>query len=338
MTDFSWGLVGPGRIAHAFAEAVQRSPGQRLAHVQGRDLGRAQAFAQRWTVDGRPPPVAGTDLAALLADPAVDAVYIATPHAQHAAAVEAALRAGKPVLCEKPLVATAAQAERVVALARERGVFLMEALWTRFLPVYDAMRAWFGDGGLGAVCAVQGSFAYPTRFDPADRQWNPAAAGGALLDIGIYPLALTRWALESAPGACPAVTRSVVTGTLSPSGVDQRVQASLWFEGGAVAQFVCALDLLGDNSLRILGERGAIVVDSPFWGATRARLLRPDQPDETLHRPFEVNGFEYPVREAARCVRAGLRECPGMPLAESLALAQWLDDARRAVGVRYPFD
>jgi predicted dehydrogenase len=128
MNRFSWGLVGPGRIAHKFAEVVQRTPGMHLARVQGRDAARAEAFARRWAVDGRPAPQAGTDLAALLADPAIDAVYIATPHAQHIEAIEAALHAGKPVLCEKPLVATAAQAERVVALARERGVFLMDAL------------------------------------------------------------------------------------------------------------------------------------------------------------------------------------------------------------------
>ncbi len=345
MTDFSWGLVGPGRIAHAFAEAVQRTPGMRLAAVQGRDAARAEAFARRWTVDGRSAPRATTDLAELLADAAVDAIYIATPHAQHAEAVEAALLAGKPVLCEKPLVATAVQAARVVALARERGVFLMEALWTRFLPLYGALRGVIdgndgndGNSGIGPVRAVQASFAYPTRFDADDRQWNPAAGGGALLDIGIYPLAMTRWALEPAPGACPAVVRSEVTGLLAGTGVDQRVQATMHFEGGAVGQFVCALDHAADNTLRILGARGAITVDEPFWGATRARVTRPGQGAETLHEPFEVNGLEHQVREAARCIRAGLTECPGMPLAESLALAGWLDAARRAVGVRYPFD
>jgi predicted dehydrogenase len=134
---------------------VQRTPGLRLAAVQGRDAARAEAFARRWTVDGRPAPRAGTDLAALLADPAIDAVYIATPHPQHAGAIEAALHAGKPVLCEKPLVATAAQAARVVALARERGVFLMEALWTRFLPLYGLLRAVVdGADGIGPVRAV----------------------------------------------------------------------------------------------------------------------------------------------------------------------------------------
>jgi predicted dehydrogenase len=339
MSEFRWALIGPGRIAHKFAEAVQRTPGMRLVHVLGRDAGRAEAFARRWARPGEPVPRHGTDVAALLADADIDAVYIATPHAQHAEAIDACLRAGRPVLCEKPLVATVAQARPVLALARERGVFLMEALWTRLLPLYQAMRPWLDGGdGIGAVRAVQSSFAYPTRYDPADRQWNPAAAGGALLDIGIYPLALTRWALERAPGGCPAVLRSEVTGLLAPSGVDQRVQATLWFEGGAVGQFVCGLDFAGDNGLRIQGERGAISVESPFWGATRARLERPGQVATELHCPFEINGFEYQLHEAARCIRAGLTESPQMPLAESLALAEWLDEARRRVGVVYPFD
>lgn len=339
MNSFSWGLVGPGRIAHAFAKAVQHTPGMHLARVQGRDIARAEAFVQRWTVPGRPVPQAGTDLAALLADPGIDAVYVATPHAQHALAIEAALHAGKPVLCEKPLVATAAQAERVLALARRRGVFLMEALWTRLLPLYTALRSAIdGADGIGPVRSVQASFAYPTAFDAADRQWDPAAAGGALLDIGIYPLAMARWALESAPGRCPALARSEVTGLLAPTGVDQRVHAMLWFDGGAVAQFGCGLDYAGDNTLRIQGARGAITVDEPFWGATRARVTRPGHEAQLLHRPFAVNGFEYQLIEAARCVRAGLLESPQMPWAESMALARWLDGARRAVGVHYPFD
>jgi predicted dehydrogenase len=339
MNPFSWALVGPGRIAHKFAEAVQRSPGQQLVRVQGRDAGRAAAFAQRWARPDRPAPRAGTDLAELLADPAVDAVYVATPHAQHVQAIEACLRAGKPVLCEKPLVATAAQAERVVALARERGVFLMEAMWTRFLPLYGALRERLaGPDGIGEVCAVRASFGYAWDYEPEGRQWNPAAAGGALLDIGIYLFTLTRWALEREPGTCPEPVRSQVAGLRAPSGVDRRVWATLAFEGGAVAQLFCALDVEGDNAGHLLGTRGSVTIDNPFWGATRARLHRPHRTAEVLERPFEINGFEYQLREAERCIRAGLAESPQMPLAESLALARWLDAARRDVGVRYPFD
>ncbi|MBP6901526.1 MAG: Gfo/Idh/MocA family oxidoreductase [Burkholderiaceae bacterium] len=343
MTSFAWALIGPGRIAHKFADAVQRSPGMHLAHVQGRDAGRAAAFAAQWTRDGRPAPTHGCDLAALLADPAVDGIYIATPHGQHAELIEACLHAGKPVLCEKSMVASAAQAERVVALARQRRVFLMEAMWTRFLPLYEAMRPWLADAeqGIGPVRAVQASFGFTPAYDPGSRLWDPAAAGGALLDIGVYTLTAARWALEPAPGQAPALSHSHVTGLLAPNGVDLRVSALLAFEGGATAQFVCGLDLVGENAVHILGARGNLSIHSPFWGATQATLRRPHDsglPDEHLERPFEINGFEYQIREAVRCIRAGLGECPAMPLGESLALAQWLDQARRSVGVHYPFD
>jgi predicted dehydrogenase len=339
MDRFSWALVGPGRIAHRFAEAVQGSPGQQLVRVQGRDAARAAAFAQQWERPDRPAPRAGSDLAELLADPAVDAVYIATPHAQHAAAIEACLHAGKPVLCEKPLVATAAQAERVLALAERRGVFLMEAMWTRLLPLWQALTAWRdGADGIGELRAVLGSFGYTTPFEPEGRVWNPALAGGALLDIGIYLFTATRWALEREPGTAPEPRWRQVGGLLAPSGVDQRAWATLGFAGGAVAQWVCGLDFEGDNTVQLLGERGSIGVEAPFWGATRAVLRRPHRADEWLERPHAINGFEYQVEEAARCVRAGLRQSPHMPWTESLALARWLDAARRDVGVIYPFD
>lgn len=344
MSSFAWALIGPGRIAHRFADAVQRSPGMHLARVQGRDAGRAAAFAAHWTRHDKPAPGHGSDLAGLLADPGIDGIYIATPHGQHAELIEACLNAGKPVLCEKSLVATAAQAERVVALARQRGVFLMEAMWTRFLPLYGAMRPWLDDAqtGIGAVRAVQCSFGFASPYDPGSRLWDPAAAGGALLDIGVYTLTAVRWALERRPGECPPLLHSQVIGELAPNGVDRRVAAMLQFQGGAMAQFVCGLDLIGDNAVHILGELGAITIASPFWGGTEAvmrrRLGHADEPEQRLHCPFELNGFEYQIREAVRCIRAGLGECPTMPLSESLALAQWLDQARRSVGVHYPFD
>jgi predicted dehydrogenase len=338
MSSLAWGLVGPGAIAHRFADVVQRRPGMHLHAVVGRDATRAAAFAQAWRRDGRPPVRASDKLAGLLADPLVQAVYIATPHASHADLVAACLAAGKPVLCEKPLVATAAQARRVVALARERRVFLMEALWTRFLPLYRVIRQWLEGGAVGAVHAVQCQFCFAAPFDPASRLWNPALAGGALLDIGIYALAVTRWALETAPGRCPPLRRWQVDGKLATSGVDQRVAASLVFEGGAVSQFVCALDTVGVNGLQILGERGSIQVAERFWEATEATLLRPGEAPVQAHQPFELNGFEYQIDEVVRCLGAGLCESPAMPLDESLALAQWLDAARRELGVHYPFD
>ena len=338
MPSFAWALVGPGRIAHKFAEVVQQRPGMHLAAVCGRDAGRAQAFAARWARPDRPAPRATTDLPALLADPAIDAVYIATPHAQHAEPLMAALQAGKPVLCEKPLVATRAQAEQAVALARARRVFLMEALWTRFLPLYAAVGELLRAGEIGAVQLVQSSFCFPAPVEPEGRLHNPALAGGATLDLGVYNLALSRWALEMALGRCPPLARLQVDGALTDTGVDRRVAGTLVFEGGAVAQFACAIDGLGENALSIQGERGRIRIAEPFWGATEALVERAGQPPQRLQRPHAINGFEYQVDEVLRCVRAGLAESPQMPLAETLVLAEWMQTTRDRLGVRYPFE
>ncbi len=337
-TDFRWGLVGPGRIAHRFAEAVQRLPSCTLAAVCGREPARAAAFAERWSVPGRPAPAVAATLPELLQRGGLDAVYVATPHAFHGEAVAACLAAGVPVLCEKPLVPSAAQARPLFALARERGVFLMEALWTRFLPVYDEVARWLQQGAIGQVRTVQSSFAFVVPWQPQDRCFDPAQAGGALLDIGIYNLAVTRWVLEQSLGCCPGLRSVHAEAVLTPGGVDQRLTAQLHFEGGAIAQMFCAFDTQADNGLRILGERGHIVLPTAFWQATRAELHRAGSAVEVIERPFEINGFEGEITEAMRCIRAGQVESARMPHAESLALVETMDLMRRQVGVRYPFE
>lgn len=336
--DFSWAVIGPGRIAQRFAEAVTALPGTRLHAVHGRDAARAGAFAQRWSGDGRAAVRVEADLDTLLADARVDAVYVATPHASHGDFVRRCLEAGKPVLCEKPLVPTLAQARALVALSRERRVFLMEALWTRLLPVYAGVRRWLDDGAIGAVRALQSSFCFAVPYDATSRLFDPALAGGALLDIGIYNLAMTRWALEVGPGACPELTALHCSGVRAASGVDQRVVAQLCFADGVSSQFVCAFDGCADNTLRIHGAAGSITVAAPFWEATRAVLARPGEQEQPLHRPLRINGFEEQIEEVMCCVRAGRTESPRLPHAETLGLVGWMDRLRAQLGVRYPFE
>ena len=338
MTDFAWAIVGPGRIAHRFADAVHRLPATYVRSVLGRDAGHAAPFVADWSRPGKPTPQAALDLDALLRDPGVNAVYIATPHSAHAAFIRACLQAGKPVLCEKPLVPSLAMARELVALARERRVFLMEALWSRFLPVFAQVREWLGSGAIGQVQAIQSSFCFHAPYDPGSRLFSVELAGGSLLDIGIYNVAVTRWALESALGACPDAVRLQARGTLAPTGVDQRVAGSIDFPGGVVSQFVCAYDGTADNSMRIFGERGWISLGPRFWEATEATLARHDQPPETARAPFRINGFEGEIEETMRCVRAGDIESARMPHDETLAIIGWLDELRRQVGVRYPFE
>jgi predicted dehydrogenase len=340
--QFQWALIGPGRIAQRFAQALQAMPDARLHAICTRDATPAQAFAARWARPGAAAAAVFTDLPTMLAEDDIDAVYIATPHALHADAVAACLHAGKAVLCEKPLVPHLAAAQPLISLSQTRGVFLMEALWTRFLPAYTQVAQWLQAQAIGELRAVQSSFCFAADFDAHSRLFNPALAGGALLDIGIYNLSMTRWVLQHAwglaAGEAPHVLRVDAQGSLAPTGVDQRVAATLWFERDVVAQMVCAFDTQADNSLRIFGQQGHIVLPQRFWEATQAELHHHGQAPLIVATPFRTNGFEGEIEETMRCVRAGLCQSPLMPHTDTLATLACMDEMRRQMGVRYPFE
>jgi predicted dehydrogenase len=281
---------------------------------------------------------AARSIAEILEDPLIDGVYVATPHAQHGEFVRQCLEAGKPVLCEKPLVPNLVQGTSLVELASRKNVFLMEALWTRFLPVYETVSAWLREDAIGPVHAIQSSFFFLAPADRAGRHYNPALAGGALLDLGVYNIAMTRWVIQQAAGSCPGPSSIRATGSLADTGVDHRVSAMLTFPGGVTSQFVCGFDGSAENSMTIVGERGSIRLPSGFWGATEAWLERLGEPVQHEQAPFRINGFEYEIEEAQRCIRAGLVESPRMTHADSLAALRWMDEIRRQVGVRYPFE
>jgi len=333
---FGWAIVGPGRIAHKFAEAVQGTPGMALVSVQGRDRTRSGEFARKWSRDGKPVGVAG-DIAGLLDDDRVEAVYVATPHAFHAAAIRRLVGGRKPVLCEKPLVPDLASGLEVVAAAKKQRVFLMEAVWTRFLPVYADVAEWLHHGAIGELRAIQSSFCFNLPFDAGHRAYDPKQAGGALLDIGVYNLTMTRWALRAATGSCPPLRNLNASAVLGPSGVDHRLSATLEFPDGICSQVLCGFDLSADNALRIIGELGTIVVPN-FWKATEAQLCRAGEEPVAVQRPFRINGFEYEAEEAVRVVRRGGIESPGITHADTIETLRWMERIRGIVGVRYPFE
>jgi predicted dehydrogenase len=336
--SFAWAVIGPGAIAHRFAEAVHRSDEMHLEIVQGRSLDRANEFARAWTRDGVAAIRATESLEAVPDDERVDGVYIATPHAFHADAIRAALLAKKPVLCEKPMVTDAKKAEALIELARRQNTFLMEAVWTRFLPLYDAVSQWLRAGEIGAIRSMQSSFCFNAPFNAASRLFDPAQAGGALLDIGVYNLTATRMTMQAAFGACPDATRIDTEATLALTGVDQRLHSTLHFENGVASQFVCAFDSDAENAFRIYGARGVIDIETGFWQATRATLTRTGEAPISIHHPFRVNGFEYEIEAAVRAIRDGRIECEQMPHSETIATLRWMDQIRAQMGVRYPFD
>jgi predicted dehydrogenase len=338
MKKFAWAVVGPGGVARKFADTVGGLADASLHQVYGRDAVRTDAFVAACRDRNGVPLRAAHSLVAILEDPLIEGIYVATPHAQHYEFVRRCLEAGKPVLCEKPLVPNLAQGTSLVELASRKNVFLMEALWTRFLPIYETVAAWLRSDAIGPVRAIQCSFCFRAPFDPASRHYNPALAGGALLDLGVYCIAMTRWVIQQATGSCPEPSSIDSIGTLADTGVDQRVSAMLAFPGGLSSQFVCGLDGSAPNSMTILGERGCITLPSGFWGATEARLERPGELALHEQSPFRISGFEYEIEEAQHCIRAGLVESPHMTHADSLAALRWMDEIRRQVGVRYPFE
>lgn len=323
-----WGVIGPGRIAHRFADSLAAVPGARFVAAASRDAARAAEFVARHGGERH-----HGDYDALFADDGVDAVYIATPHTHHADLATRALAAGKAVLCEKPLTVNAAEAARVFDAARTHERFAMEAVWTRFLPTYAQVRSWMEAGRIGRVTGIDVWFGFEATPDPTDRLFRADLAGGALLDVGIYGVSLAQSLLRG-PLEVQS-TRAVVGET----GVDEDVRAVVAVGPDAVPLHLHAsLRQRPYNAFRVIGEAGEILVPDPFWFSGCAVLMPTGAPPEAVATPSERNGFEYQVREVQRCLAAGLLESPVVPWADTLEVMRCLDTIRARIGVRYPFE
>ncbi|MCK2216072.1 Gfo/Idh/MocA family oxidoreductase [Actinomadura sp. ATCC 31491] len=313
MRDFAWGIAATGGIARTVGAAIAAEPGMRVAAVGSRDLGRARALAATLGAES-----AHGSYEQLCADPAVDAVYVATPHAQHLQVAEAAIAHGKAVLCEKPLAATVEDAATMVRLAREAGVFLMEAMWMRFNPLIRLIAA---DERFGEIRSVQASFGFALPYDPAHRLWAPELGGGALLDLGIYPFGLAQLLLGRPAGLH-------VTGSLASNGVDAETAGVLTYPGGRHA--LVATSLLADypNDARVVGTGLRAEIPAPFWAPQRIVLSGPGvEREEHVLDPAD-NGYAGELREVRAAVAEGRTESAIMPLDESLAMMGLLAEAR----------
>jgi predicted dehydrogenase len=337
MKNFNWAILGPGRIAHRFAEAIEATDNTSIALVHGRDIVRAEAFATKWSRQDNVVR-ATTNIDDVLNATDIDAVYIATPHSFHADAVRQCLLAKKPVLCEKPMVTDAHTARELIELARSQNTFLMEAVWTRFLPIYAVIAGWLREGAIGRVQAMQSSFCFNAPYDPTSRVYDPAQAGGALLDIGIYNITVTRWVIEQLDGACSDMAKFDARAAIGATGVDHRLACTITLLNDVTSQFICSVESAGENTFHIIGELGTIKIHKYFSAADTATLTRTGEDAITINRPWRVNGFEGEIEEVMRCVAAGKIESDVMPHKETEQTLVWMDEIRRIVGVRYPFD
>lgn len=317
-----WGILGAGGIARTFAHQVPTYSSGRVVAVGSRDGDRAAAFAEEHGVTR-----SHGGYAALLADDDVDAVYVATPHSEHREHALLAIAAGKHVLVEKAFARSAAEAREVVAAARERGVLVMEAMWTRFLPHMVAIRGLVRSGAIGEVVSLYADHGQRLDQDPAGRLLNPALAGGALLDLGVYNVSFAHDILGTPDGV-------LASGGLAETGVDGQETVVLRY--GSRTQAVCSSTLWArtPGGASISGTEGTIELDGPYYGPTTVTVTRGDE--QVTVRPRHEGGFQYQAAEVARCVAEGRQESATMSWDDTLAVLGTMDEVRRQLGVVYP--
>ncbi|MGH8839068.1 MAG: Gfo/Idh/MocA family protein [Jiangellaceae bacterium] len=319
-----WGIVATGGIAHTLAGEMLLVEDARIVAVSSRVKERAQVFAGEFGI-----PRAYGSYADLLADDDVDVVYVATPHAQHAEIVDAALDARKAVLCEKAFTTSLAETERLAQKARDLGVFCMEAMWTRFAPLIARLRHIVADGGIGEVRSISADLGFVAGPRAKDRIWDPALGGGALLDVGIYPVAFAQMLLGS-----PQKLAS--HGTLTADGVDAEAALLLGWAGGAYAQLETSLIAHSGNTARVVGTAGRIDVPARFHQPSRLIHTRSDGSVQVYEDEPVGRGYVPMLRAVHECVRHGRTQTEEMPLSDTISVMSILDDALRTLGVSYP--
>jgi predicted dehydrogenase len=254
---------------------------------------------------------------------------VATPHPFHRENALQALNAGKPVLCEKPFTLNEAELKEVVDLARNRSLFLMEGMWTRFFPLMYRVRELLSEGAIGEPRIVQADFGFRAGIDPKGRLFDPALGGGSLLDVGVYVCSFSSMVLGE-PGEVTGVA------TMAETGVDEQAAMTLLHSNGAISLLCSAVRTNTPHVAVINGTEGRITIHSPFWKPETLTLSRAGKADEVIQMPMEGSGFNYEIAEVGRCLRAGKTESEVMPLDESLSIMRTMDRLRALWGIRYP--
>jgi predicted dehydrogenase len=321
MSIVRWGVVGPGRIASKVVRDFAHVPGAEVVAVASRSAERAKAFATEHGIAR-----VHDSYRTILDDDGVDVLYIATPHPQHRAVTLAALRAGKAVLVEKAFTVTPAATREIVEVARQTGVFAMEAMWTRFMPVVARMRELIAAGAIGEVRSVQAELGVSAPVDPADRFYNPAIGGGALFDVGVYPISFAQMVL----GTPDSVTAH---GALAPTGVDVEEAVLLGHPDGRTASLFASLRCPTPGQARVFGTGGWIDVLPRFHHPATLVLHRAGQEPETVTLPHTGGGYTHELREVTECVAAGHPESAVMPLADTVTVQDVMGQVADQLGM-----
>jgi predicted dehydrogenase len=321
-----WGVLATGGMAAAFTTDLLGMPDAEVVAVASRSAAPAQAFAERFGI-----PRAYGSWAELAADDGVDVVYVATPHSAHREAAGLCLEAGRAVLCEKPFTLNVREAQELVALARGRGLFLMEAMWMYCGPVVRRLVELVRDGAVGEIRAVHADFGLVGPADPGHRLRDPAVGGGALLDLGVYPVAFAQLLLGEPD-------RVQADALLSPEGVDLNTGMLLGWDSGATAALSCSIVADTPLTASVSGTKGRIEFSRGFFHPEGFVLHREGREPEEFTVAGRRDSLQHEAAEVMRCLRAGETESPLVPLDGTLAVMRTLDAVRDRIGVRYPAD
>jgi len=324
----NWGILGCGGIANKFAKSAAVLDDVKVIAAASGTPGKAEAFAEKHSINNH-----YSDYAELLRNDAVDAVYVATTHNFHYQNVKQVLEANKPVLCEKPFTVNAGEIQALIALAKRKQLFMMEAMWTRFLPAIEQLRMWLAEDIIGTIKQVRATFGFRFPFDPNHRLFNPDLAGGAVLDAGIYPLSFANMVMRQKPVEVKAL------GEIGSTGVDEQSSYLLKYESGCLAFLNSTVNAPVASRAEIIGTKGRIAIPKSFLNTQEVWLELQNQEPVQKEFPYDENtGFQFEIEAASESIRNGLLENDIMPLTDTLQLMETIDDIKHQLGLVYAND
>lgn len=321
-----WGILSTGRIARDFASDLKLLRNAQIVAVGSRTQPAAEAFGDQFGIPRR-----YADYQSVASDPEVDVVYIGTPHHLHYENSLMCLRAGKAVLCEKPFAINARQAAEVIKLARRKRLFIMDAIWSRFTPVFERLRKIIAAGTLGDIRMVTADFGFQPAFNPKGRLFDPALGGGALLDIGIYPVMLASMIFGPPDGIASRAQ-------FGKTKVDEQEGIVFTYRGGQMAVLSATFQATTAQEAHIVGTKGRLRIHKQWWHPRSMTLSIPGKPDRLIEPAYRGIGYTYEAAEVMKCLEAGQTECAIMPLDETLSIMKTLDAIRAGWGLKYPME
>ena len=327
MDKIRWGIIGTGGIATKFAEGLKALDDAELVAVSSRSIGSAERFANEFEIHHR-----YVGLEDFTSDKNIDAVYVATPHPGHCKDTLTCLEAGKAVLCEKPFAMNSKEVKQMVDKAREKKVFLMEAMWTYFFPAMAKVRKLISSGAIGEIKLLHSNFCSNVKFDPKSRAYDPVLGGGALLDVGVYNMGLAHMVFRKNPSKISSQAY------IGKTGVDEMSSIILKYDNGAMATSTCSVNVSANHNAVIYGTDGYIKIPHHFWQPKQI-IFKIGEADETeIIFNNKGNGYNYEAENVAKCLRNGEIESDLLPLDTSISIMKTMDQIRAQWGLKYPME